>query len=169
MKVGKNNLKNDSKWYNEKYKAAEDDATMTAEGWQRVNWGSNMIKRTRTYIYKGTDYGTTTPVKTTNDDGSVTYTLGAAPNTTTVTVAAGESTGITRKDVYSASDYFTRLYRGYSNGALKGNGVVPYLLPITTETISASSVLDNNGYRIMDANMEKGLNVEVATIEQDYK
>ena len=168
-KVGKNNLKSDIKWYNEKYKIDVDDATMTADGWQKVNWGSNMIKRTRTYIYGGTDYGTATPVKTTNEDGSVTYTLGTAPNTKVVTVPAGEATGITRRDVYTASDYFTRLYRGYSNGALTGSGVVPYLLPITTETLSASSVLNNEGYHILDALMEKGVNVEVATIEQEYK
>jgi hypothetical protein len=128
-----------------------------------------MIKRTRTYVYNGKDYGTATPVKATNEDGTVTYTLGTAPNTTTVTVQAGEPTGITRKDVYAASDYYTRLYRGYSNGALTGNGVVPYLLPITTETLTASNVLDNEGYHIMDANMEKGVNVEVATIEKEYK
>ncbi|MBQ8156027.1 MAG: RagB/SusD family nutrient uptake outer membrane protein [Prevotella sp.] len=168
-KSGKNNLKSDIKWYNEKYKITEDDATMTAAGWQSVNWGSNMVKRTRTYIYGGTDYGTTTPVKVVNDDGSSTYTLGTSPNTTQVTVAAGESTGITRKDVYAASDYFTRLYRGYSNGALKGSGVVPYLLPITTETISASSVLNNDGYHILDMNMQDGVNVEIATIEKEYK
>jgi hypothetical protein len=168
-KVAKNNLKSDIQWYNEKYKIEEDDATMTAAGWQSVNWGSQMIKRTRTYIYNGTDWGTTTPTKVVNADGSTTYTLGTAPNTTTVTVAAGADTGITRKDVYAASDYFTRLYRGYSNGALKGNGVVPYLLPITTETISASSVLSNEGYHILDMNMEKGTNVEIATIEQEYK
>ena len=168
-KVAKNNLKSDIKWYNQKYKVYEDDATMTAAGWQKVNWGSNMIKRTRTYVYGGTDYGTTTPVKVTNADGSVTYTLGAAPNTKVVTVAAAEETGIIRKDVYTASDYYTRLYRGYSNGALTGSGVVPYLLPITTETISASSVLNNEGYHILDAFMEKGVNVEVATIEQEYK
>ena len=143
---------------------------MTAAGWQKVNWGSNMVKRTRTYIYGGVDYGTAAPAKVVNADGSTTYTLGTAPNTTTVTVAAGEPTGITRKDVYAASDYFTRLYRGYSNGALKGNGVAPYLLPITTETISASSVLNNDGYHILDMNMQDGVNVEIATIEQDnYK
>jgi hypothetical protein len=84
-------------------------------------------------------------------------------------LAAGEPTGITRKDVYAASDYYTRLYRGYSNGALKGNGVVPYLLPINTTTISASSVLSNEGYGILDADMRDGVNVEVATIENDYK
>jgi hypothetical protein len=169
VKVAKDNRRSDIKWYNEKYKIAEDDATMKAAGWQSVNWGSQMIKRTRTYIYNGTDWGTTTPTKVVNADGSTTYTLGTAPNTTTVTVAAGAATGITRKDVYAASDYFTRLYRGYSNGALKGNGVVPYLLPITTETISASSVLSNEGYHILDMNMEKGTNVEIATIEQEYK
>ena len=169
-KGSQKNLKSDIKWYNQKYQIAEDDATMTAAGWQSVNWGSNMIKRTRTYVYNGTDYGTTTPAKVTNADGTVTYTLGTAPNTTTVTVADGESTGITRKDVYAARDYFTRLYRGYSNGALTGNGVVPYLLPITTETLSASSVLDNDGYHIMDCNMGDGVNVEVATIiKENYK
>jgi hypothetical protein len=169
VKVAKDNRRSDIKWYNEKYKIEEDDATMKAAGWQSVNWGSQMIKRTRTYVYNGKDWGTTTPTKVTNADGSTTYTLGTAPNTTTVTVAAGAATGITRKDVYAASDYFTRLYRGYSNGALKGNGVVPYLLPITTETISASSVLSNEGYHILDMNMEKGTNVEIATIEQEYK
>ncbi|MBQ9262049.1 MAG: RagB/SusD family nutrient uptake outer membrane protein [Prevotella sp.] len=169
VKVAKDNRRSDIKWYNEKYKIEEDDATMKAAGWQSVNWGSQMIKRTRTYVYNGKDWGTTTPTKVVNADGSTTYTLGTAPNTTTVTVAAGAATGITRKDVYAASDYFTRLYRGYSNGALKGNGVVPYLLPITTETISASSVLSNEGYHILDMNMEKGTNVEIATIEQEYK
>lgn len=169
-KAEQKNLRTDIKWYNEKYKIAEDDATMTANGWSSVNWGSNMLKRTRTYIYNGKDYGTTTPAKTTNADGSVTYTLGTAPNDIQVTVADGEPTGITRKDVYAASDYFTRLYRGYSNGALTGNGVVPYLLPITTETLSASSVLNNDGYHIMDVNMEDGVNVEVATIlKENYK
>ena len=165
----KNNLKSDIIWYNEKYKVAEDDATMTAAGWQSVNWGSQMIKRTRTYVYNGKDYGTATPVKVVNEDGSTTYTLGTSPNTIDVKVAAGEPTGITRKDVYAASDYATRLYRGYSNGALTGNGVAPYLLPITTETIAASSVLSNDGYHILDANMKDGVNVEVATIERDYK
>jgi hypothetical protein len=169
VKSGKNNLKSDIKWYNEKYKITEDDATMTAAGWKSVNWGSNMVKRTTTYIYGGTDYGSTTPVKTVKDDGSTTYTLGTAPNTKEVTVAAGEATGITRRDVYAASDYFTRLYRGYSNGALKGSGVVPYLLPITTETISASSVLNNDGYHILDMNMQDGVNVEIATIEKEYQ
>jgi hypothetical protein len=165
----KNNLKSDIIWYNEKYKVAEDDATMTANGWQSVNWGSQMIKRTRTYVYNGKDYGTTTPEKVVNADGTTTYTLGTSPNTVEVKVAAGEPTGITRKDVYAASDYATRLYRGYSNGALTGNGVAPYLLPITTETIAASSVLSNDGYHILDANMKDGVNVEVATIEREYK
>ena len=105
----------------------------------------------------------------TNADGTVTYTLGTAPNTKDVTITEGEPTGITRKDVYAASDYFTRLYRGYSNGALTGSGVVPYLIPINTTTISASSVLTNEGYGILDANMGDGINVEVATIEKEYK
>ena len=168
-KGAQKNRKEDINWYNEKYKITEDAANMTAEGWQSVNWGSQMIKRTRTYVYEGVDYGTTTPVKVTNADGTVTYTLGTAPNTKDVTITEGEPTGITRKDVYAASDYFTRLYRGYSNGALTGSGVVPYLIPINTTTISASSVLTNEGYGILDANMGDGINVEVATIEKEYK
>ena len=170
VKKGKTNRKEDIKWYNEKYKIDIEDAVMTAEGWQSVNWGSQMIKRTRTYSYKGTDYGTTTPVKVINEDGTTTYTLGTAPNTVTVTVTPGEDTGITRTDVYAASDYATRLFRGYSNGALKGNGVAPYLIPISTETLTASSVLNNNGYRIMDTDPGDGVNVEVATIiKENYK
>lgn len=87
-----------------------------------------------------------------------------------MTVAEGEETGITRKDVYAASDYATRLFRGYSNGALTGNGVAPYLIPINTETLTASSVLNNNGYRIMDTDSGDGVNVEVATIyKENYK
>ena len=169
-KVGKTNRKEDIKWYNEKYKIDIDDATMTSEGWQSVNWGSQMIKRTRTYIYNGTDYGTTTPTKVVNADGSTTYTLGTSPNTTTVTVTDGQDTGIIRKDVYAASDYATRLFRGYSNGALTGNGVAPYVIPINTETISASSVLTNNGYHILDTDRGDGVNVEVATIyKENYK
>ncbi len=170
VKSGKNNRKEDITWYNEKYKIEEDDATMTANGWQYVNWGSQMIKRTRTYIYNGTDWGTTTPVKTDNGDGTVTYELGTAPNTTKVTVTDGNPTGITRKDVYAASDYFTRLYRGYSGGALKGDGVVPYLIPICTTTLNASDKLNNDGYRILNAYNGEGVNVEVATIlRENYK
>ena len=169
VKAGKNNLKSDIKWFNQKYQVEDDDATMQAAGWQSVNWGTNMLKRTRTYIYGGQDYGTATPVKTSNGDGTVTYRLGTAPTTVDVTVAEGEPTGITRKDVYMASDYATRLYRGYSGGALKGDGVVPYLIPICTTTLNASNMLDNDGYRILNGYNGEGVNAEIATIEREYK
>lgn len=168
-KGSQKNRKSDIVWLNEKYKI--EDAGETT-GWYSVNWGSNMLKKTTTYVTAKGEY--TNVKKTTNkDDGTVTYQLNNDKNSDKYleefTIADGEPTGITRKDVYAASDYFTRLYRGYSGGALTGNGVVPYLLAINTETISASSVLNNDGYRILDAIMEKGKNVEIATIEKEYK
>ena len=168
-KGSQKNRKSDIVWLNEKYKI--DDANLTA-GWSSVNWGSNMIKRTTTYVTAKAEYSNV--VKTTDkESGTITYQLNNDKNSDkfleVITVNDGEPTGITRKDVYAASDYFTRLYRGYSGGALTGNGVVPYLLAINTETISASTVLNNDGYKILDAIMEKGTNVEIATIEKEYK
>lgn len=168
-KGSQKNRKSDIVWLNEKYKI--EDANLTA-GWSSVNWGSNMIKRTSTYITAKGEYSNV--VKTTDKaSGTITYQLNNDKNSDkfleVITVNDGEPTGITRKDVYAASDYFTRLYRGYSGGALTGNGVVPYLLAINTETISASTVLNNDGYKILDAIMEKGTNVEIATIEKEYK
>ena len=168
MKAGKKNRKEDIRWYNKKYQVAEDDATLQAEGWQSVNWGSQLIKRERTYEYQGKNYGSTGSKKT-NDDGSVTYSLGTAPANIEFTVQQGQPSGVTRTDVYKASDYATRLYRGYSNGALTGNGIVPYLIPINTTTINASSVLNNDGYCFATTNMGEGINVEIATIiEENY-
>jgi hypothetical protein len=168
-KGSQKNRKSDIVWLNEKYKI--DDANLTA-GWSSVNWGSNMIKRTTTYVTAKAEYSNV--VKTTDkESGTITYQLNNDKNSDkfleVITVNDGEPTGITRKDVYAASDYFTRLYRGYSGGALTGNGVVPYLLAINTETISASTVLNNDGYKILDAIMEKGKNVEIATVEKEYK
>lgn len=164
VKTGKENKRTDIKWYNTKYQIEYDDAVMTGDGWQSVNWGSQLIKRTRTYIYKGTDYGTTGTKTENKDDGIVTYALGTAPNNIEFTITKGEPSGVTRKDVYAASDYATRLYRGYSNGALTGNGVAPYILPIGITTLNASAVLNNDGYCFSSTNMGEGINVEVATI-----
>ena len=167
-KSGSTNTKADVKWYNQKYKADLEDEVLTADGWQSSNWGSQMIKRVRTYIYGGKDY--TSCTKTVNDDGTVTYEMGTAPDNVKVTVNDGELPGITRKDVYAASDYMTRLYRGYSNGALTGSGNVPYLLPIGITTLNSSSVLDNNGYGILDGDEGEGINAEVCTIiNEKYK
>ena len=164
MKTGKNNTRTDIKWYNTKYQADLDDAALTGDGWSSVNWGSQLIKRTRTYSYKGTDYGTTGTKKEDKDAGTVTYELGTAPNNITFTITKGDLSGVTRTDKYQASDYATRLYRGYSNGALKGNGIVPYILPIGITTLNASSVLNNDGYCFNSTQMGEGINVDVATI-----
>ena len=94
----------------------------------------------------------------------MTYDLGTAPNNITFTITKGDPSGVTRTDKYQASDYATRLYRGYSNGALKGNGIVPYILPIGITTLNASSVLNNDGYCFNSTQMGEGINVDVATI-----
>jgi hypothetical protein len=168
VKAGKDNLKSDIKWLNEKYKIEDTNLT---EGWQSVNWGSNMIKKTTTYVTAKGSY--TNVKKTVNGDGTVLYQLNNDKNSDKyleeITVNEGDASGITKKDVYSNSDYFTRLYRGYNKGALTGNGVVPYLLCINTETLSASKVLSNEGYHLLDPFMDKGTNVEIATIEKPYK
>ena len=163
-KQANNNLRTDIKWYNTKYKVEYDDATMTADGWASVNWGSALIKRTRTYSYKGVDYGTAGSKTEDKAAGTVTYALGTAPNNVEFTITKGDPSGVTRTDVYQASDYATRLYRGYSNGALKGNGVVPYILPIGITTLNASEVLNNDGYCFSSTQMGEGINVNVATI-----
>lgn len=163
-KAGKANKRTDIKWFNTKYKVEEEDAVMTANGWQSVNWGSQMIKRTRTYSYKGVDYGTDGKKTVNKNDGTVTYTLGTAPNAIEFTINSDEPSGVSRKDVYQASDYATRLYRGYSNGALKGNGVAPYILPIGITTLNASGVLNNDGYCFNKTEMGEGINVDVTTI-----
>ena len=163
-KAGKANKCTDIKWFNTKYKVEEEDAVMTANGWQSVNWGSQMIKRTRTYSYKGVDYGTDGKKTVNKNDGTVTYTLGTAPNAIEFTINSDEPSGVSRKDVYQASDYATRLYRGYSNGALKGNGVAPYILPIGITTLNASGVLNNDGYCFNKTEMGEGINVDVTTI-----
>jgi hypothetical protein len=122
-----------------------------------------MIKRTTTYIYQNKEY--TSCTKTKNTDGTTKYVIGTAPNSVEFTLEADDKeSGVTRKDVYNASDYATRLYRGYSNGALKGNGVAPYIIPINITTLNASSVLNNDGYMFDKTEMGEGINAEVSTI-----
>ncbi|WP_320020075.1 RagB/SusD family nutrient uptake outer membrane protein [Labilibaculum manganireducens] len=50
----------------------------------------------------------------------------------------------TGERIYESADYTTRCWRGYTDDS--GISAVPYLLPISTTTISASMYLDNNGY-----------------------
>ena len=154
VKQAKNNDRLDIKWYNRKYQVDLEDA----------------VKRVRTYIYKGTSY--TNCVKATDAaTGAVTYKFNNDSSSdkylTEFTINKGEASGVTRKDVYQASDYATRLYRGYSNGALTGSGIVPYLIPINITTLNASSVLNNDGYGFDATNMGEGVNVEVGTINTE--
>lgn len=164
-KSGTANKKTDIKWYNQKFKITEDDASMTADGWQSVNWGSDCIKKVTTYTYNGTDY--TACTKTSNADGSTTYVLGVEPSQVTVQVAAGDKSGITRHQKFQSSDYATRLFRGYAGGALKGSGIVPYLIPINITTLNASSVLNNDGYGFSATDMGEGVNIDIATIDKE--
>lgn len=175
-RVGTTNTKADLQWYSPKYRPEVDDATMEADGWMyqevvgsstyRSRWGTQLIKRVSTYSYNGTSYASCTKTKDANT-GVTTYVLGTAPSSVTITVEPGAESGVTRTDSYQASDYATRLYRGYANGALKGNGIVPFLLPISVTTLNASDVLSNDGYGILDNNTGEGINAEVAKIVKE--
>lgn len=165
-KSGSSNVKEDIKWYNQKWKVAEENEVLTAAGWVRLNWGVNFIKTVTTYTYNGTDYSACTK---TVANGVATYALGTEPNQVVVEVADGEYPGITRHRKFQASDYATRLYRGYTGGALTGNGVVPYLIPINITTLNASDVLNNDGYCFATTDMGEGINVDITTIDNDYK
>ncbi len=52
-----------------------------------------------------------------------------------------EATG---ERIYMQSDYVTRSWRGYTDAT--GQSAVPYLLPISNQTVGASDYLNNNGY-----------------------
>ena len=151
-------------WLNDKYKETDETAT---DGKYSIKWGSNLLKTTTTYIYNSVEY--TACVKTTVGT-TVTYAL-SGNGTATVTATTGEYPGITKKVLYSASDFATRLYRGYTGGTGTGygTGVVPYLLPIGTTTLSASSVLNNDGYGFSSTYTGDDVNVDFTTISTDYK
>ena len=158
-----NNTKSRITWLNTKYKL---DEGTDVSGWYRLNWGSSMLKRVRTYIYNGTSY--TACTKTTDASSGIrTYVLGEGASAKTVIVNPGEDSNITRHDEYQASDYATRIYRGYSNGELKGNGIVPFYLPISTTTLNSSTALNNEGYGILANSAGEGINVVVGTIDNE--
>ncbi len=175
-RTGSTNTKADIEWFDQKYRPTDDDATMESNGWMyqetvngstyRCRWGTQLIKRETTYTYNGKDYASCTKTKDATT-GATTYELGTAPSNMVFTVEKGAESGVTRTDVYKASDYATRLYRGYANGALKGNGNVPFLLPISVTTMNASSVLNNDGYGILNNDPGEGINAEVATITKE--
>lgn len=157
------NTKQRVRWLNTKYNVEE--GTDVA-GWYRLNWGASMLKRVRTFIYNNTSYDACTKV-TNADTGAVEYTLGTGGGALKITVAAGEPSGVTQHDEYQLCDYATRLYRGYANGELRGSGIVPFLLPICTTTLNASSVLSNEGYGILANDPGEGVNVKVAYADKE--
>jgi hypothetical protein len=93
--------------------------------------------------------------------------LGEGASALTVTVNPDEDSNITRHDEYQASDYATRIYRGYSNGALTGDGIVPFYLPISTTTLNSSEALSNEGYGILANSAGEGINVVVGIVENE--
>ncbi len=176
-RVGSTNTKADIVWYDQKYRPTDDDATMEENGWMqqevvgtatyRSRWGTQLIKRTTTYVYNGKEYSSCTKTKNA-DTGATTYVLGTAPSSVEFVVESGNTSGVTRRDVYAASDYATRLYRGYANGALtKSDHNVPFLLPISVTTLNSSDVLSNDGYGILNNDPGEGINAVVATIEKE--
>lgn len=175
-RVGHSNTKADIEWYDAKYRPADDDATMEANGWMyqevvgsstyRCRWGTQLIKRVTTYTYQGKEYTSCTKTKNA-ETGATHYVLGTAPNSVEFDLEAGAQSGVLRQDVYEASDYATRLYRGYANGAIKGNGVVPFLLPISVTNLNSSAVLSNDGYGILSNETGEGVNEKVATIQKE--
>lgn len=148
-------------WVNNKYRITD---LTTVTGKYKVSWGSYLLKKVTSYTYNGKTY--TTVVKVTNTDGSATYTL---DGTVTVNVPAGQSTGIQKVVAYQASDFATRIYRGYTGTSGIGSGSVPFLLPIGTLTLSSSKVLNNNGYGFDKTYLGPDVNVVFSTITTDYK
>lgn len=154
-------------WLNNKNRLSSVDLSqITGKTVYGIKWGSYLLKTVSTYVYNNVEY--TAAAKTTNADGTVTYAL-SGNGTASVTVNSGEYPGITKKIVYEASDYATRLYRGYTGTTGAGSGAVPYLLPIGTTTLSASSVLNNEGYGFSSTYTGDDVNKEFATLSSDYK
>jgi hypothetical protein len=165
--VAKTNKIIDVEFLNDKYRLA--DAGESAGYWS-VNWGSDLLKNVRTYEYQGVSYPECKKETVEDSEGNVTikYVLGVAPVTKEFTINEGDESGVTRVTTYYASDYATRLYRGYSDGALTSpTKSVPYLLPICITTLNSSSVLSNDGYGLNDSMMGEGNNVIVGVINQE--
>jgi hypothetical protein len=148
-------------WANNKYKVTD---LTTVAGKYKVSWGAYLLKKVTTYTYNGVTY--TAIIKTTNADGTLTYTL---DGTVKVTIASTDVTGIQKVVSYQASDLATRLYHGYTGSTGIGIGSVPYLMPIGTLTLSSSAVLNNNGYGFSNTYVQNDINVEFASVATDYK
>jgi len=148
-------------WLNNKYKVTDQTAIT---GKYKVSWGKYLLKAVTSYTYNGTSY--TKVVKTTNADGTLTYTLDGTVN---VTIASTDPTGIQKVVSYQAGDFATRLYRGYTGTKGYGTGAVPYLMPIGTTTLSSSTVLNNNGYGFSSTYTGTDVNVEFTSVTTDYK
>lgn len=147
-------------WLNDKYKITDVSQTVGKIG---ISWGAYLLKKVTTYTYDGVSY--TKVVKVTNTDGTITYTL---DDKKTVTINSGAVSGIQRVISYQASDYATRLFRGYTGVTGVGTGSVPYLMPIGTTTLSSSKVLNNEGYGFDKTYVGDDVNVEYTKITTDY-
>lgn len=163
-KVKGTQKKDELVWINDKY-SFTDSLRIENDKLSSVSWGSTMVKKATTFLYEGKEYSKCTRSEN-KTDGTVTYTLG--DNSATVTINTGESSGVTRKIVYSTCDWAARLYRGYTGDTGKGTGAVPYLMPIGTTTLTSSSVLNNDGYGFSSAYGGAGTNIVYATIESEY-
>lgn len=150
-------------WLNDRLSVSYD---LTA-GKDSISWGDKVLKTVTTYIYNGKEYSDK-PVKATAADGTVTYTLSdKTVVTATKDADGGTVSGITKRMTYQASDYATRIYRGYTGDTGQGTGAVPYLMPIGTTTLSTSAMLNNAGYCFgYDG---EGTNVILGTVESPYK
>ncbi|MDD4969508.1 MAG: RagB/SusD family nutrient uptake outer membrane protein [Paludibacter sp.] len=148
-------------WVNNKYRVTD---LTTVAGKYKVSWGTYLLKKVTTYTYNGVSYSKVT--KTTNTDGTLTYSLDGLVS---VTVASSDVTGIQKVVSYQAGDLATRLYRGYTGTAGAGIGPVPYLMPIGTLTLSSSKVLNNNGYGFSNTFVQNDVNKEFASVATDYK
>lgn len=168
---GTSNSKSDITVYNPKYRVTTDEAE--ENGWKlSKKWGSYLISTVTTYRYNGVIY--TGCTKTTNNaDETATYALtggDGTPKETTVTVATGSETGITRIRTYKEADALARMFRGYTGGGVgQGTGPVPYLFPIPSTTLSSSTVLNNDGYGFSTTYTGDDVPVEYGVIEKDYK
>lgn len=150
-------------WLNNKYKVTD---ASSKKGKMAVSWGKYLLNTTTTYTYNNVVY--TAITKTTNTDGTITYAL-SGNGTASVTVTSGTYPGITKTITYSAGDAQTRYYRGYTGTTGVGSGAVPYLLPISTTTISSSTVLNNNGYNFSNTYEGDDVNVVFETVASDYR
>jgi len=137
-----------------------------------VAWGTALLKTVKTYEYEGAKYTTCTKTTTTNTETGIKSTKYELSGNESglkqeFTIADGEDSNVTQVNSYQSGAEVSRYWRGYINeGTLTGNGIVPYLLPIATTTLNASSTLTNDGYGLV-INSNVGAGVEYAVVKKE--